>query len=127
MKDKIVEKVRSKFKDEIGLNNWDFTLFRNKYTEWLEQELGNQLDSAGEGVYVRCERTDPNAISVTFWEGTHPLHEENYLKKLTRPTVSEEELVEIIEDWDLWDGHLTDQEEYKKLAKAIKGLLNQKP
>ena len=124
MKDKIVEKVRSKFKDEIGLNNWDFTLFRNKYTEWLEQELDNQLDSAGEGVYVRCERTDPNAISVTFWEGTHPLHEENYLKKLTRPTVSEKAIGDIIYDNIEWDGCMVCGYNEELAVKDILELLN---
>jgi len=53
----------------------------------------NALYSAGEEVYVECEAEE---AEHTLIRPKLPLHVDGYVKKLTRPTVSEEEIDEVI-------------------------------
>lgn len=124
MKDKIIEIGKELYSDLNKKQLTDLVLDKEGVERFVELLSGRiePLCSVGEEVYVECEPDDALYTCMDLDTGeTVPI----WIKKLTRPTVSEEEIE--IEGWERYPQHIYNNGEdeiFAEGAKWVKELLN---
>jgi hypothetical protein len=92
-------KTAEEFLKERDIPNEVITVQRDGFIEgnrvsFLMEEFAKLTDSAGEEVYVECNEDEADLYVSQYIANSKPM----YLKKLTRPTVTEEEIIQELQN-----------------------------